>query len=145
MILLKETAGDTLTGDIDGSNVVFTTSFDFQFESVNVYLNGRLKVRDWDDGFWVTGVRIVTMKEPPLLGDTLEVEYRSDTRTGGGALGGVPGPAQIEVLRPDAEPEGERTPETLAVELAPASTSREDKPGVSSRGELKPMIVRDDG
>lgn len=145
MILLKETAGDTLIGAIDGTNMQFTTTFDFQADSVNVYLNGRLKVKDWDDGFWVTGTRLVTMKEPPLVGDTLEIEYRSDTRTGGGALGGVPSAALVEVLKPEAEAGGEKTPDVMASELTPISTSKEDKPGISSQGELRPMIIRDDG
>lgn len=145
MILVKETAGDTLVGAVDGTNTAFATSFDFTPETVHVYLNGRLKIRDWDDGFWVTGVRLVIMKEPPLLGDTLEVEYRSDTRTGGGALGGIPAPPLIEILHPAVESAGEHVPETLAGELAPTSSSRENKPGVSSKGELRPMIIRDDG
>jgi hypothetical protein len=145
MILLKETAGDTLVGGIDGANTEFTTTFDFTAETVNVYLNGRLKLRDWDDGFWVVGTRTVVMKEPPELGDTLEVEYRSDTKTGGGASGGVPQAATVQVLKPEAEGEGEHVPDVQAQELAPSSTSSEHKPGVSSRGELRPVIVRDDG
>ena len=145
MILLKETAGDTLTGAIDGSNKIFLTSFDFTPETVNVYLNGRLKIRDWDDGFWVTGTRLVTMKEPPLLGDTLEVEYRSETRTGGGALGGIPSAAEMEIIRPVSESEGEDLPSVMAKPLVPINTSGEDRPAVSSRGELKPVIIRGDG
>ena len=145
MILLKETAGDTLTGAIDGTNTTFLTSFDFNAESVNVYLNGRLKVRSFDDGFWVVGAREVVMKEPPLLGDTLEVEYRSDTRTGGGALGGVPPAAVVEVLAPEAEGQGERVPEILPESLEPSATSssRDQRPGVSSVG-LKPQMFRNE-
>jgi hypothetical protein len=141
MILLKETAGDTLVGAIDGTNTTFITSFDFSADSVNVYLNGRLKVRSFDDGFWVVGLREVVMKEPPLLGDTVEVEYRSDTRTGGGALGGVPPPAQVQVLEPEAEGTGERVPEIIPESLEPTATcsSRDPRPGVSSL-ELRPQM-----
>lgn len=145
MILLKETAGDTLSGAIDGANTQFTTTFDFVPETVNVYLNGRLKVKDWDDGFWVTGTRLVTMKEPPLLDDTLEIEYRSDTKTGGGALGGVPAAPQTTVLKPDAEPAGENVPNTMAKDLKPCSTSQGQRPTLSSEGELVPVLFRDDG
>ena len=145
MILLKETAGDTLSGAIDGVNAQFGTTFDFQAESVNVYFNGRLLIRAWDDGFWVTGTRLVTMKEAPMLGDTLEIEYRSDTRTGGGALGGIPQAATMEVLRPNAEATKESIPDVIASELVPISTSRENTPETSSSGELRPMLIRDGG
>jgi hypothetical protein len=90
MILITEAAGDSLTGLINGSNRVFVTSFNFVSAQVNVYMNGRLKVRDWDDGFTVTEPRTVTMKEAPEVGDSLHIEYQSTVRGGGGALGGVP-------------------------------------------------------
>ncbi len=90
MRLFKDTAGDTLSGAIDGTNAVFTARYAFLPESVNVYVNGLLKVRDWADGFTVTAPKTVTLNEAPQVGDSLEIEYQTNMQTGGGALGGVP-------------------------------------------------------
>jgi hypothetical protein len=100
--MLKETAGDTLTGAVDGANTVFVVSYDFQTGTpVNVYLNGRLKVASWDDGYTTTEPRTVTMKEAPLVGDTLEVEYQTSfIKTGGGAEGGIPCPPRTDPHKP---------------------------------------------
>lgn len=103
MILLKETAGDTLQGAIDGSNRIFVTSFDASPFTVQVFLNGLLKPPTWEDGFDVHPPRTIIMKEPPLFGDSLQVEYQSDVRTGGGAEGGCPGVPQVEVYKGDVQ------------------------------------------
>lgn len=100
MILIKDTAGDTLGGAINGINRVFTTRADFDPDRVHVYLNGLLKVASWDDGYTVTPPRTVTLKEAPVAGDSLEIQYMAPIRGGGGALGGVPAAPQAVALRP---------------------------------------------
>lgn len=133
MILIKETAGDTLRGAVDGVNTVYLTSFSFTLESVNVYINGQLKVRALADGFWVTAPNIVTLKIAALLGDTLEVEYYADTLTGGGAGGGCPNPPQIEVVRPG----------TNAEEHLPDVSGEDIKSSIASDGELQSNVFTD--
>lgn len=103
MIRLKETAGDTLTGAINGVNAVYVTSFDFDPSTVNVFVNGRLKVRELDDGFTPQSPRTIILKEALLTGDSLEVEYKSDVATGGGADGGCPEPPRVQESKPTTE------------------------------------------
>lgn len=124
MIRLKETAGDTLTGAINGVNTVYTTSFDFDASSVNVFVNGRLKVRELDDGFTPQAPRTIILKEALLVDDSLEVEYKSDVATGGGADGGCPEPPQV-------------------LEEKPSTESAEYKPGVAT-DNLDPNLVADE-
>lgn len=131
MITLKETAGDTLVGDIDGINTEFYTSFDFQPESVQVFWNGRLKVRSWDDGFLVQGTRKVVLKEAPLAGDSLEIEYQSNVRTGGGADGGCPSAPEALIIQPD----------TLVGEDTPDLGGHEEASALVVQAELVPMLT----
>lgn len=139
MILLKETAGDTLAGSIDGVNFAYTCSFDFNVDTVNVYVNGRLKIRDWDDGFVVVPPRTVHMKEPLLTGDSLEIEYKSDVKTGGGALGGCPDAPIVASLEPEVDAD-QLVPGAATDNLEPTSFSGENKP-VALSDELKPVII----
>jgi len=99
-LLIKETVGDTITDVINGINKSFTTSFIFIPTSVGVYLNGQLKVGSLDDGFIITGAQTIEMKIAPMVGDTLVLEYLANIITGGGAIGGTPPPAEMEVLIP---------------------------------------------
>ncbi len=101
MMLIKETAGDTLTGAIDGTNATFVVSFDYDISLVNVFWNGILKVASLDDGYTLTTPRTVVLKEAPQVGDTIEIEYNYNNRTGGGALGGIPEPPVVEELIPE--------------------------------------------
>lgn len=139
MILLKETAGDTLTGAVDGSNVHYVCSFDFNADTVNVYVNGRLKIRSWDDGFVVLPPRTIAMKEALLPGDSLEIEYKSDTRTGGGALGGVPGAPETMILEPGVAGES-LVPDTTANNLQATATADLEKPSLLATS-LRPVII----
>jgi hypothetical protein len=100
MLLIKETQGDTLGGIIDGTNVTYTTSLTMAVEFVNVYINGVMKVASLQDGYTVTGLNTVVLNEPLVPGDTLEIEYRSKTFTGGGAPGGAPAQPSAQVLIP---------------------------------------------
>jgi hypothetical protein len=131
MITLKETAGDTLVGAVDGINTEFQVSFVFVPETVQVFVNGRLKVRAWDDGFLVQGTRKVVMKEAPLAGDSLEVEYHSDVHTGGGADGGCPGAPETRIIQPD----------TLTGEDIPEVSSEEIEASLAAQAELAPVIA----
>ena len=139
MILLKETQGDTIVGVIDGANQHYVCSFDFHPDTVNVYVNGRLKIRDWDDGFVVLPPRTIAMKEPLLAGDSLEIEYRSNTQTGGGALGGCPNPPEIAVLQPGVAAEG-LVPETTAENMHASTEVGHDRPSLLAES-LVPVII----
>jgi hypothetical protein len=141
MILIKETAGDSLQGDIDGANCFFVCSFDFDDGTVQVYLNGRLKVRGWDDGFHVQVPRTVVMHEPPQVGDSLEVEYKAFTRTGGGAPGGRPEAPAITPLTPGASASEDR-PQEIAQNLEPDIAGRGAARGMILPTELRPVILK---
>ena len=140
MIVLKETQGDTLLGDIDGVNVTYTATYDFRDDVyVNIYVNGRLKIRDWDDGFSVVLPNQVVLNEPLLPGDSLEVEYQSGIATGGGADGGCPIPPEIVIVRPEAQV-SQDIPEVAADELVPeVFVETIDKEVLAD--ELRPVIV----
>lgn len=133
IITITETAGDTLTGTIDGVNAAFLTSFDFTPGFVNVYVNGRLKVAALDDGFNVIAPRTVVLKEPPLAGDTVAVEYRADAQTGGGALGGVP---ELEAEQLDS-------PDVVADENRPEQDLQELEPDIDAGGETVSTLFAD--
>jgi len=139
MIRLKETAGDTLIGAVNGVNTVYTTSFAFDPGTVNVYVNGRLKVRDLDDGFTPQAPRTVILKEALLIGDSLEVEYKSDVATGGGADGGCPPPPQVVISKPRTESE-EYRPGIATDDLDPALVSDELRLSVIT-DKLQPVII----
>lgn len=145
MILIKEQGAHdpegTVQGAIDGSNQVFVVSFDFVTDSVNVYVNGRRKFQGFDDGFDVLPPRSVVTKEALRPGDTLEIEYKSDTKTGGGALGGCPEPMRASVIEPDAIVPREDLPELRTDEIEPSASTREDKPTVTASG-MKPTLIR---
>lgn len=139
-IQLKETQGDSLQGVIDGVNYAYVCSFDFVPETVNVFVNGRLKIRDWDDGFVVILPRTIHMKEPLLPGDSLEVEYRSPTQTGGGALGGCPGAPRLSTLEPQVAGES-LTPEATTAQLqASTSVAGAAQPSLLAE-KLTPVII----
>lgn len=101
MITIRETQGDTLQGAIDGANRLYEASYDFyDAEHVAIYVNGRLKIRDWDDGFEVILPNQIRLNEALIDGDSLEVEYWSGMPTGGGADGGCPNAPEIDIMRP---------------------------------------------
>lgn len=140
MIIVKETQGDTLVGVIDGVNTTYEASFTFSdVNRVNIYVNGRLKIRDWDDGFSVTMPNTVELNEALLVGDSLEVEYYSGRITGGGADGGCPCPPEIVILSPDTLAESD-IPGLLADELEPCGFTDSLVSQVLS-DDLRPVIV----
>lgn len=97
---LTETAGFTLQGAIDGANATYNTTYPMQMDYVAVYLNGRLKVASLADGYTIIDSFTVVLKEPPLVGDTVQVEYRTGSGFGGGADGGVPAAPLARNLAP---------------------------------------------
>lgn len=141
--LLKETAGDTLVGAIDGVNVDYTVSYDYNADTVNVYVNGRLKIRDWDDGFWTVAPRGIKLKEPLQFGDSLEVEYKADTLTGGGAEGGCPSPPRIVETIPGLQSE-QNIPEMNANNLQPETTAGRGIGLDVNPKNLRPVILPND-
>jgi len=142
IVLITETAGDTLTGAIDNVNQAYIVSYDFDETTVNAYVNGRLKVADLDDGFDVIPPRTVVMKEALLVGDSLEIEYQTDAAgvRGGGAPGGVPGPMKVHKLSPDTYARGERVPSLSAVPLQPSTFSSHDEPQLVA-SDIKPVLT----
>ena len=140
---LKETAGETLQGVIDGSNMVYMVSFDFNADSVNIYVNGRLKIRDWDDGFWVIPPRTVKLKEPLEYGDSLEVEYKANIQTGGGAEGGRPNPPSLGIVEPGMQAT-QNLPAMRADEVKPGMDASGVQPGQVVPATLRPVIIRPD-
>lgn len=139
-ILIKETQGDTLGGVIDGANVHYTTTFQYAPDSVQVYVNGQLKVQAWDDGFVVLGGNLVALKEPLLVGDTLEIEYQANVKTGGGALGGIPEMGISQNLKPESTPD-QQIPGTLADTLEPGIVSRKNDPTTLST-DVRPVMIK---
>jgi len=144
MIQVKETAGDSLVGAINGVNQAFLTSFDFNTANVKVYLNGVLLQADLETGYDLIPPRTIVMKEPPLSdpdgADTLEVEYRADVKTGGGALGGCPSAPLAGRVEPTVSTHEDR-PGVLAGNLAPTAFTEDDRPAMLGIGGLKPSML----
>ena len=140
MIQIREKAGDTLQGAIDGVNCTYLVSYAYALGTVNIFVNGRLKIPTWDDGFDTIAPRTVILKEPLLPGDSLEVEYHSTVKSGGGADGGVPAPPQMVALIPGLS----------ALEQIPDLSTEDVLPGLMSLGidlpaanteNLKPVLL----
>jgi hypothetical protein len=144
-LIVKETAGDTLTGIIDGANTSFDTSFDFDSTFVKVYFNGMLMQADLETGYDLIPPRTVVMKEAPLFSpdcpDTLEIEYKAvGIKTGGGALGGCPDAPKVCTVIPDMQA-CEDVPDLAAGDLEPTTLASEQEPSVLTGPELKPRML----
>lgn len=103
---ISEKAGGSLGGAINGTNTVFTTSYDYDDAFVQVYLNGLCLFAGLDDGYTLSPPRTVILKEAPIGApgdaDTLEIVYRANTQAGGGAeVGGCPDAPILNLLRPE--------------------------------------------
>lgn len=61
---------------MDGLNTVFQLSAPYAPGSVEVFLNGQAKRQDYDDGWSELGSNTIKMKQPPALGDVVQVFYR---------------------------------------------------------------------
>jgi hypothetical protein len=109
------------TGEIDGVNTRFYVSTPYKVGSVQLFLNGQLKVKEYDDGcVEISSVdRCVDTKEPPLPGDTVQfyfVDTTEDSDAENIVVGGTTGSltvaeataliAQIPTVQPAAEVRG---------------------------------------
>lgn len=93
-----QTATIDMQGAIDGVNRTFVTTLPMALSTTVVFLNGRLKVASWDDGYVLQDARTVVMNEPPLPGDSVQVGFDVTSSSLGGAGGGVPPPAAVVSL-----------------------------------------------
>jgi hypothetical protein len=61
---------ETMTGNINGSNTIFQTSFPYEPESISVFLNGLHEVY-----ISKTGENEITFEDAPQGGDTISCMY----------------------------------------------------------------------
>lgn len=67
---------ETALGPVNGINTKFTTSVMYVPGSLQVWLNGLLKRRDFDDGWVELGSNKFEMKEAPITGDVVQAYFR---------------------------------------------------------------------
>lgn len=67
---------ESAAGPVNGFNTVFLSSVAYVPGSVQVWLNGLLKRRDYDDGWIELGSNKIRLKEAPQVGDVVQVFYR---------------------------------------------------------------------
>lgn len=137
--LISEIAGDSLQGVINGANRIFTVTYDYNPDKVQVFLNGRLKVATLDDGYDLYPPRSVRMREPPLDGDTVEIQYQASVLTGGGAMGGIPEPPVMISLEPGVTGHSNE-PQLTGQDTRPVASSHDDRPGLLSE-DMVPVLV----
>lgn len=72
---------ETGTGTIDGVNTVFFVSTPYKVGSVQYFLNGQLKVKEFDDGcVEISSLdREIHVKEAPLPGDVVQFYFIDTT------------------------------------------------------------------
>jgi hypothetical protein len=138
--LISEVAGDSLQGAINGANRIFTVTYDYNPDKVQVFHNGRLKIQNLDDGYDLYPPRSVRMREPPETGDTVEVQYQANVSTGGGALGGVPEAPVVTQLAPSIDGHSNE-PQVSGEDLKPVATSHDDRPGLLSEDMVPVLII----
>lgn len=68
---------ETAAGAVDGTNKTFYVSAPYKVGSVQYFLNGILKVKEWDDGcIEISSLdREVELKEAPLPGDVIQFYF----------------------------------------------------------------------
>lgn len=66
--------GETLAGTINNINTVFTTAFNFDPNSIRLFINGFSQVRGVD--YTVTAANAITLTFPAIIGDSLQVDYQ---------------------------------------------------------------------
>lgn len=64
-------------GPVNGVNKQFTVSAQYLPGTLQVWLNGQLKRRDFVDGWVELGSNKFEMKEPPEVGDVVQVWFRA--------------------------------------------------------------------
>ena len=74
-VTIRHVSNEVPVGLLDGSNLVYTTEFNFSTSTLKVYLNGlRLKEGGAND-YVVSGINNFTMNYAPLPGDEILVDY----------------------------------------------------------------------
>lgn len=64
------------SGFVDGLNRDFYTSVSYVTGSIEVFLNGQAKRKDWADGWLEMGSNHVRLKQAPAPGDVVQVYFR---------------------------------------------------------------------
>lgn len=65
--------GETPTGATNGTNAVYTLADNYQSGTTAVYLNGLRETH-----YTETGLDTITFDDPPIAGDTINVDYLID-------------------------------------------------------------------
>lgn len=66
---------EKLSGQVNGTNVVFETSRGYVPGSTKVFINGLVGLELLTDGWTESGNKIVKLKVPPRVGDVLQIYY----------------------------------------------------------------------
>jgi len=66
---------ETPSGDIDGTNVEYTTEFPFREETLVVFLNGLKLLPGAGNDYNIVNSQTIELEYAPLSGDILVVEY----------------------------------------------------------------------
>jgi hypothetical protein len=72
---MYEYSTGTLNGVIDGQNTTFRTSKAMMPGTIAVFLNGLNLDPGLETGWFLLSDRLIQFKEPPLVGDTVGVDY----------------------------------------------------------------------
>ena len=73
---MPSTVIEAAMGPIDGVNTSFTVSAMYVPGSLQVWLNGQLKRKDFTDGWSEQGSNKFKMNEAPLPGDVVQAYFR---------------------------------------------------------------------
>jgi hypothetical protein len=74
-IIREEVLEEQLSGVVNGVNTIFTANFNFDPDSVKLYLNGLRQKRGMLNDFVISGTNQITMNEAPIFGDSLIMDY----------------------------------------------------------------------
>lgn len=75
VIIKDEFIEEDLSSSIDGSNTIFNTSYNYESETIEVYLNGLKLRRGISNDFDELSNDEIIMSYSPLVGDVLTVNY----------------------------------------------------------------------
>jgi len=71
---VNDTYEELLIGEIDNENKVFTTTYDYELNSTQIYKNGLRQRRGVH--FTETGIKEITFTNPPEEADEIIIVYR---------------------------------------------------------------------
>jgi len=75
VVVNKDPTKEVLTPDPDGARVEFYTSRNYKPRSLSVWLNGMRLDPFLETGYLEGSGNLVTMKESPGIGDSLQAQY----------------------------------------------------------------------